>query len=37
MNQAGIMVGVSSNKFNPKANATRAEVASMLHRYIKLS
>lgn len=37
MQQAGIMVGTSGNKFNPKAGATRAEVAYMLHRYIKLT
>lgn len=35
MQQAGIMIGDTDNKFNPKANATRAEVSSMLHRYIK--
>lgn len=34
--QAGIMMGGTNNKFNPKASATRAEVSSMLHRYIKL-
>ena len=37
MQQAGIMMGGSGNKFNPAANATRAEVSSMLHRYIKLT
>ncbi|CFX14665.1 Cadherin [Syntrophomonas zehnderi OL-4] len=37
MQQAGIMMGETNNKFNPKANATRAEVSSMLHRYIKLT
>lgn len=37
MQQAGIMMGEQNNKFNPKANATRAEVSSMLHRYIKLT
>lgn len=37
MQQAGIMMGGSGNKFNPKANSTRAEVSSMLHRYIKLT
>lgn len=35
--QAGIMMGGSGNKLNPKASATRAEVSSMLHRYIKLT
>ena len=37
MQQAGIMMGEQNNKFNPKSNATRAEVSSMLHRYIKLT
>ena len=37
MQQAGIMMGGTSNQFNPKSNATRAEVSSMLHRYIKLT
>ncbi|CFX14949.1 Fibronectin, type III [Syntrophomonas zehnderi OL-4] len=37
MQQAGIMVGGSGNKFNPKSGATRAEVAAMLHRYVKLT
>ena len=37
MQQAGIMMGGSDNKFNPKGNATRAEVSSMLGRYIKLT
>ena len=37
MQQAGIMMGGTSNKFNPKSSATRAEVSSMLHRYIKLT
>lgn len=37
MQQAGIMMGGTDNKFNPKSSATRAEVSSMLHRYIKLS
>ncbi len=37
MQQAGIMMGGTGNKFNPKASATRAEVSSMLHRYIKLT
>ncbi len=37
MQQAGIMMGEQNNKFNPKANATRAEVSAMLHRYIKLT
>ena len=37
MQQAGIMMGETNNKFNPKSNATRAEVSAMLHRYIKLT
>jgi len=37
MQQAGIMMGGSGNKFNPKSSATRAEVSSMLSRYIKLT
>ena len=37
MQQAGIMMGGTGNKFNPKASATRAEVSSMLSRYIKLT
>lgn len=37
MQQAGIMAGERSNKFNPKASATRAEVAAALQRYVKLT
>lgn len=37
MQHAGIMMGGTDNQFNPKAGATRAEVGSMLHRYIKLT
>ncbi|WMJ77637.1 MULTISPECIES: S-layer homology domain-containing protein [unclassified Sedimentibacter] len=37
MRQAGIMTGSSGNNFNPKSGATRAEVSTMLHRYIKLT
>ncbi len=37
MQQAGIMMGGSGNMFNSKSSATRAEVSSMLHRYIKLT
>ncbi len=37
MQQAGIMMGGTDNRFNPKSNATRAEVSSMLHRYVKLT
>lgn len=37
MQQAGIMMGGTNNKFNPKSSATRAEVSATLHRYIKLT
>ncbi len=37
MQQAGIIMGRSNHKFTPKANVTRAEVSSMLHRLVKLS
>jgi uncharacterized repeat protein (TIGR02543 family) len=37
MQQAGVMTGGTGNRFNPKSSATRAEVSSMLHRYIKLT
>ncbi|WP_207736173.1 S-layer homology domain-containing protein [Fusibacter ferrireducens] len=37
MQQAGLMTGGSDDKFNPKGNATRAEVSSILERYIKLT
>jgi hypothetical protein len=37
MQQAGIMIGGNSNKFNPQVSATRAEVSAMLHRYIRLT
>ena len=37
MQQAGIMMGGTDNKFNPKTSATRAEVSSILHRYVKLT
>lgn len=37
LQQAGIMMGKQGRKFNPKASATRAEVAAMLHRYAKLT
>lgn len=35
MQQSGILLGESNNRFNPKASATRAEVSAMLYRYIK--
>lgn len=37
MQQSGIMMGGTGNKFNPRSNATRAEISSMLHRYVKLT
>lgn len=37
LQQAGILMGGTDHKFNPKDNATRAEVSSMLYRYIKLT
>ncbi|WP_027399003.1 S-layer homology domain-containing protein [Anaerovorax odorimutans] len=37
MQQAGIMMGNTENRFNPKSSATRTEVSSMLHRYINLT
>lgn len=37
MQQAGIMAGDQNNKFHPQAKATRAEVAAMLHQYMKLT
>ncbi|NLO08482.1 MAG: hypothetical protein GX129_01240 [Clostridiales bacterium] len=37
MQQAGIMMGGSNHMFNPKSYTTRAEVSSMLHRFIKLT
>ena len=37
LQQAGIMIGDTSNKLNPKSSTTRAEISSMLHRYIKLT
>ncbi|MEA4847496.1 MAG: S-layer homology domain-containing protein [Clostridiaceae bacterium] len=37
MQQAGIMSGKNNGYFDPKGSATRAEVATMLQRYIKLT
>ena len=37
MQQAGIIMGEASNKFNPKAIVTRAEISAMIHRLIKLT
>ncbi len=35
--RAGILQGDSKNQFHPKAEVTRAEFCTMLHRYIKLT
>ena len=37
LQQAGVLMGGSGGRFNPKASATRAEVSAMLHRYVKLT
>lgn len=37
MQQAGVMMGRSDNRFHPKSSATRAEVSAILHRYVKLT
>ena len=37
MQQAGVIMGGSSDMFSPKSSATRAEVSAMLTRYIKLT
>lgn len=37
MLQSGIMTGDQNNRFNPKACATRAEVAAVVQRYVKLT
>ena len=37
LQRAGVVMGEKSNRFNPKAEATRAEVSAMLYRYIKLT
>lgn len=37
MQQAGVVMGRGDNRFEPKGNVTRAEIAAMLHRYIKLT
>lgn len=36
MQMAGIISGTNGNKFNPLGTASRAEVSSVLHRYVKL-
>ena len=35
MVRAGVISGKPGNLFDPKANATRAEVAAMLHRFVE--
>ena len=37
LQQAGILMGKGDNQFHPKTKASRAEVAAMLHRFIKLT
>ncbi len=37
MQQAGIMAGKGGNRFDPKGTATRAEVATVLRRFVRLS
>lgn len=37
MQKAGVMTGIDGNRFNPKGSATKAELSSILSRYIKLS
>ena len=34
--QAGIIVGKDGNRFDPRGNATRAEAAAILRRYVEL-
>ena len=36
MQQAGILAGKNENKFDPKGTATRAEVATVLRRFVKI-
>ena len=36
MQQAGILAGKNGNKFDPKGTATRAEVATVLRRFVKI-
>ncbi len=37
LQKAGVILSKEGNSFNPKANASRAEISAMLHRYIKLT
>ena len=36
MQQAGILAGKNENKFDPKGTATRAEVATVLRRFVEI-
>ncbi|CCY21206.1 putative uncharacterized protein [Firmicutes bacterium CAG:24] len=36
MQQAGILSGKNGNKFDPKGTATRAEVATVLRRFVEI-
>ena len=35
MQQAGILSGKANNLFDPNGNATRAEAATVLHRFVE--
>ena len=37
MQQAGILSGKTGNRFDPKDNATRAEAAAVLHRFVEVN
>ena len=36
MQQAGILAGKANNRFDPKGTATRAEVATVLRRFVEI-
>ena len=36
MQQAGVLSGKANNLFDPKGNATRAEAATVLHRFVEI-
>lgn len=36
MQQAGILAGRTNNRFDPKGTATRAEVATVLRRFVEI-
>ena len=36
MQQAGVLAGKANNRFDPKGTATRAEVATVLRRFVKI-